>query len=215
MLVLRGHLLALGLVLVLGAAGCSGDSGSSDTRNVRASELKRFVPSPSDLPTGYELQEGANSTSAPDCGSDGLPPEALTKIKQLGFRGCASATFRKVVAEKSNGPGLLLIALASTDAASEALPELRKGFLDTVEMSLAARPSKRSTRQNIAVSGLGDESLPGTRITIDDGAATQLYFYFWRRGNVISFTGSSNALEDFSVRSTLELAKKIDARIAK
>ena len=214
----RVSAIALILVALLGASGCGGDDdGDKPTGALTPAELKSASLTKSDLPDGYELEEQVNSTSPGNCGDEGFPPSFLATLKELGFRGCAGATYRKVVTEPNrqvNRPGSLLIALRSEDAAAEALPKLRAALVDSIKLSGSA---ELGDQNDIAVSGLGDEAPEGLKIPVDlgiVGGKTELYVYFWRRGDVIAFMGTSNFLGDFDEGSALDLAKQIDDRVA-
>lgn len=214
----RIRAMSLGLMLVLGASGCS---GGDEAPTLSQGELKRSALTQADLPDGYELEEQVDSTSPENCGDEGFSASFLATVKGLGFRACAGATYRKVVTEPNrqvNRPGSLLIQLRSADAASEALPKMRAALVDSVELTGGAEANTDVGAENaIPVSGLGDEAPAGMRLPVDLGFVAgdaELYVYFWRRGDVIAFVGTSDYLGDFDEGSTLELAKKIDGRIA-
>ena len=214
----RVSAIALILVALLGASGCGGDDdGDKPTGALTPAELKSAALTKSDLPDGYELEEQVNSTSPANCGSEGFTPRFLATLKELGFRACAGATYRKVVTESNrrvNRPASLLIALRSEDAAAEALPKLRATLVDSVKLSGRA---ELGDQNDIAVSGLGDEAPEGLKVPADLGLAlgkTELYIYCWRRGDVIAFIITSDFLGDFDEGSALDLAQQIDDRIA-
>jgi len=86
--------------------------------------------------------------------------------------------------------------------------------VDSIKLSGSA---ELGDQNDIAVSGLGDEAPEGLKIPVDlglVGGKTELYVYFWRRGDVIAFMGTSNFLGDFDEGSALDLAKQIDDRVA-
>lgn len=212
------HALLLSFAAIPLLAGCGGDDKKSEA-SFKASDLKGFVLSQSDLPSGYKLVTEEASSSAQNCvgGKSSREQAVAEKFEQLGLERCASRTYRKRVAgaiNKNNTPGSTMILLKDSDDASKALPELRKALIASYKPSGTA---SAGDREEISVSGLGDESVPGARLTTDLGALGgdfDLYLYFWRRGNVITWMGSTDILGDFDEDSTLELAKKLDGRMA-
>lgn len=215
---LRLHALLLSFAALPLLAGCGGDDKKSEAA-FNVSDLKGFVMSPSDLPGGYKLVTEQASSSAQKCvgGKTSREQAVAAKFEQLGLERCASRTYRKRVAgaiNKNNTPGSTMILLKNDSDASKALPELRKALVASYKPSGTASAGEQD---DIPVSGLGEQSVPGARLTTDLGALGgdfDLYLYFWRRGNVITWMGSTDILGDFDERSTLELAEKLDARMA-
>lgn len=218
---LRPRAVLPSLVLAFGAGGCGGasDSGGSGERALGAAELERLVLTRSDLPSGYMDRQRRSSASARECiGGDEPGVQAVAaRFEQLGFRSCSGRTFRKDVTArvtKHNTPGSTIFAFTTANAASTALPELRRRFVASYKASGSA---SANAQHDISVSGLGDESQPGATFTTDLGALGgqfDLYLYLWRRANVIVSLGSTDLLGDFSEQSTLRLARRLDARIA-
>lgn len=215
----------LTFALSLGIAGCgtaskSPDVKSSSGRHFTMGDLPRFDVVQSDLPAGYQPKQHLQSVSARECLGADKPPEVAATFERLGLLGCAGASYRKEVSSdladasshKGNTMGSQTFVFKSPTGASQALPELRKSYAESLHTHGAATPRPTS---DIPVSGLGDESPPGLRISVDLGplGPADLYTYFWRRNNVLVLLAASNILNDYDAQSTLKLAHQIDQRI--
>lgn len=215
---LRVRAVLLALVLALGASGCGGGDDDKET-TLGASDLKGFLITPADLPDGYKVQTEQDSTDPQKCvgGTSARARAVGAKFEELGLQACTSSTYRKRregAINKNNTPGATVIAMKSEDDAKKALPELRKALVASYKPSGTASAGQQD---EIPVSDLGEESLPGVKLTTDLGALGgdfDLYIYVWRRDNVLVWMGSTDILGDFDEESTLTLAKKIDGRIA-
>lgn len=214
----RVQALLLGLALALGASGCGGGD-EEEKATFGAGDLKRFLMTPADLPGGYKVQSKEDATTAQECVGGATPRERAVGVtfEKLGLQACASSTYRKRrsgAVNRNNTPGATVISLKTASDASKALPELRKALVASYRPSGTASAGRQA---ELSVSDLGEESLPGVRLTTDLGVLGgdfDLYIFFWRRGNVIVWMGSTDILGDFDEASTLALAKRIDGRIA-
>ena len=78
------------------------------------------------------------------------------------------------------------------------------------------RPSgdaRLTSSEDIPVTGLGDEALPGFKATAAvAGHRFRSFQYFWRARNLVAYAGSSDVLADFNEQTALDLAKKLDFR---
>ncbi|MGH2919605.1 MAG: hypothetical protein ACRDLS_13560 [Solirubrobacteraceae bacterium] len=218
---LRRVALGLGLAVALAAAGCGGDGGGDgdDDGGGDLAGLKRFVITPADLPDGYEREENRNSTSPDTCLTVETNPSAERALKQrfaaLGFGGCSAASYRKEVdtgVKRNNRPANQAMSLRDAEAAGDAVALLRETLLDSFKSSDAA--SSAFEPRSIAATGLGDEA-QGIALSVDLGEVlgpATFLIYVWRRGNVAVWLGSSDFVGDFDQRSTLQLARTLDAR---
>jgi hypothetical protein len=225
MIFLRRHALTLALVAALALAGCGDDdktekqapAGAGD--GFASDDLKRFVLTDADLPSGYDSQERKTSSSADACltvsGNKAAENELKRDFTSLGFEGCAGASFKKQTSgsvRKNNRPAGLAVLMRDEDSAAKAVPSLRKALLNSFTSSGTAGTFKP---HSLAAPGLGDEAPRGLSFSGNlgplPGKAT-FYVYVWRRGNVVAWVGSSDVLGDFDADSTLELARRIDAR---
>ena len=69
---------------------------------------------------------------------------------------------------------------------------------------------------SIPAPGLGSAAPRGIQLTFDIGDLGKVTnsAYLWRRGSVVGWVMSSHVLGDFDDARTLELARKVDSRIA-
>jgi hypothetical protein len=224
---MRPYTLGLGLVLAFAAAGCGDDNSdkskttaSSHKGTYTAADLKAFVMTEADLPSGYHRQSLRSSSSPDTCLAINGNPAATERLKAtyvaLGFKACAGAGFKKQVEQeisKNNRPASLSILVRDEASASNALGPLRQGLLKS--FSTTGTAGQFAPHSLPAPTGLGDEAAKGITLTGSLGPAigdTTFYIYVWRRGNVVSWIGSSDVLGDFDESGTLALARKIDER---
>lgn len=189
-----------------------------------AANLKHFVVAQSDLPEGYKPDGWMNSRSPGGCVDIGSDPAAVRsyelKLRALGFRGCASASFSKEVETQvsedlttttTNQPGSEAILMRDRQAAKKALPVLRRTLLKSFGASAP------SVAHSIPAPGLGSEAPRGIQMTYDLGelfGKVTTSIYVWRRGPVVGWVIAGHILGDFDGARTLELARKLDSRIA-
>jgi hypothetical protein len=192
-----------------------------------AANLKHFVLAPGDLPDGYTRDGGTSSRSPGGCADIEGDPAATRsyerKLRALGFRGCASAAFTKevetpidegVTMTASNEPGSEAILMRDRQAAAKALPVLRRTLLQSFKAAGAVVPVEA---HSIPAEGLGSAAPRGIQLTYDLGellGKLTTSIYVWRRGPVVAWLVSSHILGDFDDARTLELARKLDSRIA-
>jgi len=188
-----------------------------------ATNLKHFVLAQGDLPDGYKRDGWMNSRSPGGCVDLGGDPAATRsyerKLRALGFRGCASASFSKEVQTQSDGdltmtmtnePGSEAILMRDRQAAAKALPVLRRTLLK----SFTGAPVQA---HSIPAPGLGSAAPRGIQLNYDLGelfGKVTSSIYVWRRGPVVGWVVSGHILGDFDDARTLELARKLDSRIA-
>jgi hypothetical protein len=188
--------------------------------------LKHFVLAQGDLPDGYERKRWISSRSPGGCLNVAGDPAAARsyerKLRALGFRGCAGAAFRREVSteideettfEAHNQPGSEAILMRDRQAARRALPALRRMLLK----SLTADADSPVEAHSIPAPGLGAEAPRGIQLTYDPGPLVGRFtaaIYVWRRGPVVGWLFSADILGDFDDARTLELARKLDSRIA-
>ena len=192
-----------------------------------AANLKHFVLAQGDLPDGYKRDGWTSSRSPGGCADiEGDPAAARSyerKLRALGFRGCASAAFTKEVETPidedmtmtaSNEPGSEAILMRDRRAAAKALPVLRRTLLKSFTAAGAVIPV---AAHSIPAEGLGSAAPRGMQLTYDLGELLGKFttsVYVWRRGPVVAWVVSSHILADFDDARTLELARKLDSRIA-
>jgi hypothetical protein len=191
-----------------------------------AGNLGRLLLAGSDLPDGYKAVDRTRSSVAGSCVNFGGNRTGARsnekKLGALGFKRCAANYFRKDVhtefeddgsdgnllsTDTTNTPVSGAILMRDQHAASQALPVLRKTF----------RASFAAEEHSLPVSGLGDEAPRGIEFTFfasDPEFKQKLFVYVWRRGRVAAWLVSGDSLGDFDRRRVLELARKLDARIA-
>ena len=192
-----------------------------------AANLKHFVLAKSDLPAGYKSLGWMDSRSPGGCVEVEGDPAATRayerKLRALGFRGCASASARKEVhtqideettLDAHNQPVSEAILMRDRQAASRALPVLRRTLLK----SFTAGGGGPVEAHSIPAPGLGSEAPRGIQLTHDFGplfGKVTSSIYVWRRGPVLGWVFSGHLLGDFDDARTLELARKLDSRIAR
>jgi hypothetical protein len=189
-----------------------------------AGNLKHFVVGQADLPDGYKPEGRMSSRSPGGCVEIAGDPAATRsyegKLRALGFRGCASASFSKKVSSQTddgltiditNEPGSEAILMRDRQAAAKALPVLRRTLLKAFTAGGAVQA------HSIPAPGLGSEAPRGMQLTYSLGELfPQLTtsFYVWRRGPVVGWVGAGHIEGEFDDARTLELARKLDSRIA-
>lgn len=189
-----------------------------------AANLKHFVLAQGDLPDGYKRDGRTTSRSPGGCVSlEGDPAATRSyerKLRALGFRGCASASFSKEVETKidaeltltaTNQPGSEAILMRDRQAAARALPVLRRTLLKSFT---AGAPVEA---HSVPAPGLGSAAPRGIQLTFDLGellGKVTTSIYVWRRGPVVGWVFAGHLLGDFDEARTLELARKLDSRIA-
>jgi len=187
-----------------------------------AANLKHFVLAQGDLPDGYKRDNWMVSRSPGGCGDLGGNPAATRSYKRtlraLGFRRCASASFSKEVRMPSDEEltmeltgeyGSEAILMRDRQAAAKALPVVRRTLVKTF-----ARGDIEA--HSIPAQGLGSEAPRGIQLTYElelFGKVTTS-IYVWRRGPVVGWVISGHPPDDPHGVRTLELARKIDSRIA-
>jgi len=216
--------------VALAFAGCRGDDDSSVTADadktttsraapLRPADLERFVVRKSDLPDGYEEERRVSSSSPGRCLGLGDTPAAQraieTRFVALGFQACAAASFRKRspgTVDKDNPAAASAVMLRDEDAASDALPELRRAVIGSLKVGGAASGFEP---HSTPAPGLGDEAPRGATFTGDYSPLVRdvtFHLYAWRRGNVVVLVTTTDALGDFDREGALELARTLDAR---
>jgi len=192
-----------------------------------AANLKHFVLAQGDLPDGYTRVGGTSSRSPGGCvdieGGGAVTRSYERKLRALGFRGCASAAFSKEVEtpisedmtkSAANEPGSEAILMRDRQAAARALPVLRRTLLQSFTAAGAVVPVGA---HSIPAPGLGSAAPRGIQLTFDLGelfGKVTNSIYLWRRGPVVGWVMSSHVLGDFDDARTLELARRLDSRIA-
>ncbi|MDQ3569269.1 MAG: hypothetical protein M3396_01335 [Actinomycetota bacterium] len=213
----------LASVLALLAAGCGGgdkgdqaDTVTSTGANLTAERLPRFALEPSDLPAGYKLREPSKLGTAAECSQAETREGAAlaAQLQSLGIQACYAANYQKEVRKggrtASNKPGSGATLFRDAASASRALPILRQDLASNLRPTGDAGSVRT---EDIPVTGLGDEALPGLRSIVTSPAGDfRLVFYIWRTRNVVAFVGGSDTLGDFTEQSILDLAKKLDFR---
>jgi len=215
-------------VLAAAALAFAGSSAARAEAVVKyqptAANLKHFVVAQGDLPEGYKPEGRMSSRSAGGCvelGGDRAVTRAYErKLRALGFRGCASASFSKTVHTQAddeltiditNEPGSEAILMRDRQAAAKALPVLRRTLLKSFT---AGAPVEA---HSIPAPGLGSEAPRGIQLSYDLGelfGKLTTSFYVWRRGPVVGWVGSGHVPGEFDDARTLALARKLDSRIA-
>lgn len=202
-------------------------AGTTTKFKPTAANLKHFVLAQSDLPEGYKREGWMNSRSPGGCVDLAGDPAATRsyerKLRALGFRGCASASFSKEVETEideevtmtaTNEPGSEAILMRDRQAAARALPVLRRTLLRSYTAVAAGFPVEA---RSIPTEGLGSAAPRGIQLTYDLGelfGKVTTSMYVWRRGPVVGWVFSSHVLGDFDDARTLELARTLDSRIA-
>jgi hypothetical protein len=190
--------------LAFGLAGC----GSS--ANFSVHDLRRFVLTPSDLPSGYTLMR-TRSGSAKDLVAGAQNSQQTAAFQQLAadkVKGFYSVEYHKSSGNNDNNPGSGALAFADSAEAAKALPLMKNLFLGNITPTGEATP----TESSIPVSGLGDQAVPGIRYALGAGTSYALFFYIWRERNVDVFVGAANTLRDMTAQSLLKIAKQVNAR---
>ena len=230
MLKRRTTAVALSLAAVLMAAGCGGGDGEAENEgpkaetaatpgtNITTDKLPTLSAQPSDFPEGYAQRSGfpKQLTTAGECLQATLPGnQALVEqFQSLGLQGCYLVVYTKERGSDSNNPGSGTFLFPDAAAAGKAQPVLRQAVVESLRPTA---PAKLESSEEIPVSGLGEEAVPGARFTISQGTtrSVRLTFYFWRNRNAVTYVGGADNLGDFNESSYLDLAKKVDARAGK
>lgn len=229
---------ALCLALAIGLAACGHAGGGSPVaatapsstgppttalaatlapnQNLTVDDVKRAAPQAPDLPAGYKLSESGGGSQCQKLAQTREEAAAAAQLSSFGLQQCYGKAFSKAVknsdGDSSNEGSFAAFLFADAAGAAKALPVLGKA------MAASFRPSGRAasaTPQPIAVSGLGDESLPGLRLPVQGGGQSfDLAIYTWRVRNVVMTLGAGTFLEDMNDQTMLDLAKKIDYRAA-
>ena len=189
-----------------------------------AANLKHFVVTQGDLPDGYKREGGTSSRSPGGCvdlgGNSAVSRSYERKLRALGFRGCASASFSKkistqtddgVTTEITNEPGSEAILMRDRQAAAKALPVLRR----TLRQQFTGGGAFAA--HSIPAPGLGSEAPRGIQVNYELGelfGKLTASYYVWRRGPVVGWVGSGHVAGEFDDALTLALARKLDSRIA-
>ncbi len=187
-----------------------------------AANLKHFVLAQGDLPDGYKRDDFMVSRSPGGCvgheGNSAAERSYKRTLRALGFRRCASAEFSKedhtqsaeeLTTELTGEYGSEAILMRDRRAAGKALPILRRMLLKSLtRLDIEAH--------SIPAPGLGSEAPRGILLTYDlepFGKVTTI-IYVWRRGPVVAWVIAGHLPDDPDGARTLELARKIDSRIA-
>lgn len=221
----KPHICPVSCVLLAAAAlaflaGCGAARADKAAKfEPTAANLKRFVLAQGDLPDGYKRDRSMVSRSPGGCGELGADPAAARsyerKLRALGFRRCATASFSKEVHTQSDEMQLTgeygseAILMRDRHAAAKALPVVRRTLLTTLTRGGAEAHS-------IPARGLGSEAPRGVQLTYDLGRLGKVTssIYVWRRGPVVAWVLAGHVPDDPAGARTLELARKIDSRIA-
>jgi hypothetical protein len=211
--------------LAFAATGAAGADAAVKYKPTTAN-LKHFVLAQGDLPDGYTQEGGMVSRTPGGCVGIGADPASTRsyerKLRALGFRGCAATSFSKEVETQvdeeltmtaTNQPGSEAILMRDRQAAARALPVLRRALLQSFTGAGAGVPVEA---HSIPAPGLGSAAPRGIGLTFDLGTLGKIAnsIYVWRRGTVVGWVMSSHVLGDFDDARTLELARKLDSRIA-
>ncbi|MDQ3679436.1 MAG: DUF4190 domain-containing protein [Actinomycetota bacterium] len=191
------------------------DQGPDEAgRTFDAKSLERVSWDASDLPPDYVLQPGLprQATSVHQCVERATRERAAlaAQLESLGMRGCFDAAYVKTVGTDSNRPGSTAYLFEDVGGASRALPALRNALAESYRgLGRGAR-----SPEDVSVSDLGDESLPGVTFATPTGGGQRLTFtlYIWRIGNVVVYVAGTNSLGDMNEQTILDVARKIDSR---
>ena len=225
MTITRTHLLpgTLLAALALALAGSGAQAGAAAKSRPTAANLGRFVLAKGDLPAGYKPTGRMQSASPGGCVDLGGDPAAARTMERrlgtLGFKRCASASFERkvetavdedVTTTATNQPGSEAILMRDGRAAAKALPVLRRALLASFTGDGVVEA------HSVPATALGDQATRGVQLTYDFGALGTFTgsIYIWRHGPVVGWVFSSDILGDFDEDRTLQLARKLDARIA-
>jgi hypothetical protein len=218
----RRSVVALALCLLL--SGCARESagsrlGAGPAPVYAKGEGSRFVLRPGDLPAGYKNVR--SQSGRVDCDSGYLAnrgPLAETEqeaaLKQqillLGPQSCNLSTYERTEGGATTGLQVLAVVFRDDRGASSSLPMLRRSF---VEFSDLDEPA-----EDIARSGLGDESMSGIRWRPQTPVRGQgLPFpevHIWRLGNVAVVLQAS-VTAGVTADDVVEIGGRVTARAAK
>jgi hypothetical protein len=157
-----------------------------------------------------------------DLGGDRAATRSYDRtLRALGFRGCAGASFSKkihtqqlaedVTMDITNEPGSEAILMRDRQGAAKALPVLRRMLLQSFTAGGLGQA------HSIPAPGLGAQAPRGIQVTYNLGEPFGTLtgsFYLWRRGPVVGWVGSGHVEGEFDEARTLELARRLDSRIA-
>lgn len=207
--------LGLAGAVLLGAWALARDVGPRQAGPAfDAESLRRVSLQASDLPPGYVLQPGLprQATSVHQCVEGATRQRAglAAQLTSLGMRGCYDAAYVKTVGPASNRPGSTAFLFENAGGASRALPVLR----DALAQSYRGQGQGPGSVEDVPVSDLGDESLPGRTFATPTGGGQRLTFtfYIWRIGNVVVYAAGTNSLGDMNQQTILDMARKIDSQ---
>lgn len=230
----------LALVVSLGVAGCAGGEPAMQSgQDFTPDQVRRFVIAKGDLPSDFDKVE--SGTRAEPCDSGWLANqgdvfetanEAVVKqeLLALGPERCHRSLYEKTVRDSAtDGVGVtgfqvFAIVFPSPDAASKALPLLRRSLSDPLlRESYAEAGTNLGAAEDISSLGLGDESLPGIRRVdgpsgiessgIANSGMGRNYVHVWRVHNVAVRLAGGDV--DVTEADVLQIAKNISARAVK
>lgn len=211
------------VALVLLAAACGGggdgDDGAAPTtpppttgRTLTATDLSRITFQPSDLPSGYTRDDATSGERAATRCFEGAPSETVSHIQSFGLQTCYSSNYTKKAGSATNNAGSGALLFRDAQGASQALPVLRTALLGSFE---ATGEGEEGAIRDLPASGLGDERPPGAQATVEAAAIEfDIILYVWRNGNVVAFLGGSDVLGDMDASRLLDVARKVDGRVA-
>lgn len=162
-------LVALFLVAVL--AGCSGGNPKGGPpapgQNFTKDQAGRFALAARDLPAGHKMVGAKSGPVACDSGylaNSGAivetagEAELRRQLLLLGAEACSLSTYEMTAGEPgrqgTTGSQAMAVVFPNADAASAALPLLRKSLVDAGELGIP---------EDVAALGVGDESAVGVR----------------------------------------------------
>lgn len=195
------------LAVVAVLAGCGGDD-DGDAADAARPGVDAFLLTRADLPAGYVLDTRERSTSPRRCPIE-FDTATRRRFAELGAQRCAIAKFNRDVAVSEdttefNMPTSDAVVMRDERAASDGVRLIRRTIIANL------RDSFGSEMHSLAAPGLGDEAPRGLQADVED--VFDMYVYVWRRGNVVAWVSSTDNLDDFDARSTLALARRLDAR---
>ena len=222
------------MVLSVAVAGCAGDRQSMPAgQNFSPNQATRFSLAKGDLPSEFKRVESGTRTEPCDSGwlaNQGAltetANEAAVKSQLLALRPqrCHLSEYEKVMRDPEtdniSATGYLVFAAVFPDseAASKALPLLRQSLSDPLyQESFAEAGEDVSPAEDVAATGLGDESVAGLKRASGPPGVhmtdpSESYVYIWRVRNVaVRLDGGV----DLTEREVLQIAKNISDRVVR
>ncbi len=222
--------IAVSLAMAVTATACGGGDDDGDAGGgagggttpaggaLTVATLPTVSAQLTDFPSGYAPKAGFPKQlgSPAECAQNTAPEDVAlaSRLQGVGLQACYLAVYSKERGNDSNSPGSGTFLFGDATGAQSALPLLRQAIVGSLRPSGVA--TLRST-DDIPVSGLGEQSVPGVRFTIGVGGTRsfRLLFYFWRTGNMVAYVGGGDSLGDLNESAYLDLARKVNARAAR